>query len=483
MKLWVIIGAALIAWSQSAFSQTISMEAYLADVQARHPFFVKEAMEEDIAAQERERYLGDKDWVVESSAFLTYRKPVVATTFTPNRIYTLDVGANIGRTYWGNGSRLSFSWRSNWLDQEVPGIFIPSPTGNIAIPVGESTFFENRLFATYSYPLLQNRGGVLDRLEYELSDFDIDFAEIQALENQENFLFGIGTRYLEWVLIHEERRIAEERLHFQEEQLEQTKRKRRANLVDEVDVLRGEDAVMRASESLFFVESRLKAKRAELAVLAQNDSLYTLDPDKDLFALDVIPTIDEMVGQIGNQRLVRTLRVRVRQLERQRLSLENIVRPELFLSLRAGVQEGNTNFAKAWALDKPDLTLMLDFRYPLGAKTAKADVATTTLRVHQLEREIETISLNLEAELRSLWIKVQELEKILVLNQQEIETARKKTDEERNIYNQGRGDMTFVIQSRDREALAQLTYAVNAASYHQLVLAYRALVDDLLPGD
>ena len=81
--------------------------------------------------------------------------------------------------------------------------------------------------------------------------------------------------------------------------------------------------------------------------------------------------------------------------------------------------------------------------------------------------------------MRNLLISIKEMEKVLVLNQEQIESAKAKTREELRLYNQGRGILTFVIQSRDNEEQAKLTYAQNAANYHKLILQYRALMDEL----
>jgi len=71
--------------------------------------------------------------------------------------------------------------------------------------------------------------------------------------------------------------------------------------------------------------------------------------------------------------------------------------------------------------------------------------------------------------------------KILELNQAQIESAQEKTKEELKLYNQGRGQLTFVIQSRDNEQNARLSYVDNAALYHLLKLQYQALLDKLYP--
>ncbi|MDH4032517.1 MAG: hypothetical protein OEV80_01815, partial [candidate division Zixibacteria bacterium] len=69
--------------------------------------------------------------------------------------------------------------------------------------------------------------------------------------------------------------------------------------------------------------------------------------------------------------------------------------------------------------------------------------------------------------------------RVLKLNQEQILSARTKTDQEQKLYDQGRGQLTFVIQSRDSEQAAQLIFAANALTYHKLLLQYRALTDQL----
>jgi len=349
--------------------------------------------------------------------------------------------------------------------------------------VGTSTFFENRLVASYSYPLLQNNGGILDQTEYYLADENIDFTGIESMESQEVFLLEIGIRFVDWALVLEQMRISQERLQFEQEELEQIRQKRAANLVDEVDVLRGLNAVEVAEENLVFNRSRMRAKRAELATLARDETINTDSPELDIYAMDSIPAIDVVLKKIPGQRRIRALRVRVEQLKIEHRALESVSRAELFVGVAGGVQQGNADFVKAWSLNQPDLTLFFDFRYPLGNRTATADVEANMLELRLLEAEIGSATINLEAELRRIWIEITELENVLELNRAQVATATRKTVEEQRVYDQGRGDLTFVIQSRDEESFAEFRYAVNAATYQKLLLNYRALVDELLPPE
>ncbi|UCH11195.1 MAG: TolC family protein, partial [Fidelibacterota bacterium] len=121
------------------------------------------------------------------------------------------------------------------------------------------------------------------------------------------------------------------------------------------------------------------------------------------------------------------------------------------------------------------------FNYPLGNRTARANAEKGRLQVHHHDLETADVTLSLEAGLRNLLIQIEGMERVLALNEQQIESARLKTAEELKRYEQGRGDLVFVIQSQDNEERAKLSYAQNAALYHGQQLRLKALLDELLP--
>ncbi len=127
--------------------------------------------------------------------------------------------------------------------------------------------------------------------------------------------------------------------------------------------------------------------------------------------------------------------------------------------------------------------MSLEFKALLGNRGIKAKIEKIDLQVRRLQEERRDLEISLEASLRNLQIQIVEMEKILELNQAQINSAQEKTVEELKLYNQGRGQLTFVIQSRDNEQNAKLSYADNAALYHTLVLQYHALLDELFPSE
>jgi outer membrane protein TolC len=480
MRYSLPIGLALICiLAATAGAQTITLDEYLDRIYRVHPFFEKESLSVAIENRAQEGLLGTEDWNLTGTSYYSHQKLLASSAFSPDRIDALGLDAAAQRAFWKTGGRLSLSWSSQFSDQKLADIVIPFPTGSMVIPTGPSEFYQHKVYASYSQPLLQNYGGKLDRLAYELSDYDIDFTEVQTVENQEDFLADLAGRFLNWVLLTEQKRIAEERKLLAEEELERTVKKRKSFLVDQVDVLRAEDAVRIAEQSLVLVESQWKALRAELSVLCRSEEMCQKSPRFDLYHIEQLPSPEDARRTLREQsRILHTLGIRRDQLLHLRDGYQEQVRPQLFLNLGAGLQGGDDRFGDAFVLDKPDMSVSLMFQYPLENRSARTNVATTTLEIDRLETEIENISLELESAAVNLLILIREMEKVLQLNQEQIESAAAKTEEELDLYNQGRSDLTFVILSRDNEQQAKLTYAQNAASYQKLILQYRALMDE-----
>jgi outer membrane protein TolC len=460
----------------------VTLEHYLEQVKAGHPFIEAQKMQPDIERRQSERFLGQEDWRLGADGSFYHTEPLPSSPFQPERVDVFALGAGVERLFWGSGSRLSVDFTSDVTDQALPGFSIPGPGGSVEVPIGPSTWYRNILSATWSLPLLQNRGGVLDRLDYDLSLYDVYNSEVIALENQEDFLLEVGAKFLEWVLAEEQIRIAKDRLDFAVEELERSERKRSAFLVDEVDVLRSQDAVHGTRSALYLIESQWKSVQAELATLAGDTSIYGAAPDYDLYEFPDRGDIQQFVDYLfGRSRLIQALEIQHEQLVRLESGFEQTKEPELYLNLSAGLKGGDDSYGGSWEMTYPDIGAGLVFSYPIGTRTATADIERTRLQVRQLEVSMQDTRVSLETAARGILVQMAELRDVIDSNVDQIESNRARTEEELKLYDQGRGDLTFVIQSRDRVALSELEYARNAATYHTLLLQLRALADELLP--
>jgi len=468
-KLILRLIAGLFGFVIPLYAQTITQEEFLNQLKQLHPVFEKEKLTARIQKEEQKSYLGAEDWNIISSANYYHEEPAVAFA-GPEKTDAFGVDGGVQKVFWRTGGRFSASFTSNWARIKIPPFY--------GFP---ESFYQNQIEVSYTHPLMRNKGGFLDRLEYELKRFDIDFSEVRALENQEDFLASSAFRFLEWVFLSEQKKIISERLKLSEEELERAKRKREAHLVDQVDVIRAEDAVRIWRQNQVLLESQWKALQAELAELSQNKEIYGLSPEFDLYQLTQLVSLEEAVSQLKkNSRLVRTLDIIIKQLEYVRKGHKEMLKPDLSFVAKLNTKNLDAAFGRSLGMDKPDALVGVQLSFPLEKRTANYQITKTDLQIAQLEKQKEEITLSLVSALTNLDIQIKEIEKVLLLNQEQIESAKHKTEEELKLYDQGRGSLTFVIQSRDSEQNAKLTYAQNALTYHKLFLGYQALMDQLL---
>jgi len=452
----------------SGYADTLTQVDFLDQLKESHPLFMREQLTAQIEQQRQAGYLGAQDWNIRSSVFYSHDEPSFAIA-GPEKTDAISIAGGLDKSLWSTGGRLAASYSSSYADLSI------DPT--LGLP---GSYFENRLAISYSHPLMRNKGGSLDRLQYELSQFDIDLSEVIAIENQEVFLAQSAAKFLDWVFLTEQHRIVVNRLVLSEEEQSRVRDKRASNMIDEVDVIRAEDAARLARQNLLLIESQVDALRSELAVLLQDATLNDIAPAYDLYQTTPLPTLSQATAQLQeNSRLLKSLNIRIDQQKLARSGYVEQGKSDLSLVAGVGVKNAGASWGRSMAMDKPEARIGLQLGLPFGQRTAKANVARTDLVSMQLAKRHDELSIDLSSAIASLLTQALRLESVLKLNQQQIESAERRTAEELKLYNRGRGDLTFVIQSRDGEQAAQLTYAANAITYHKLLLQYRALTDQL----
>jgi hypothetical protein len=465
-------------------SEVISLSSFLDRIKTEHPFFRQAELEYEIAWKIQERFLGDQDWRLRAVPAATYDDTVEIGVGAPDVIRNARMEVGADRQFWSTGGRFDLTYATDALDQEFdgPGVSLPGAGESLNFG-GPPEFFRRGVSASYTQPLLQNRGGGIDRLPYDLSGYSAAQSEYFSHENQEDFLLGLGIQFLEWMLLDEERTIAERRRKLAQEEFESTERRLQANVVEKVDFYRAKDAVLESERNLKLIESSWSAKQVELSVQAMSPEIMMQRPEYELYQFITLPDANDIVAELRvKSRLLAGRQAWIDQIEREADSLKDTGKAELDLSVAGGLKSGDETYGDSFDFDRPDVTVALTYRYPLGNRTARADLERNALEWHQAREQYDDEALGLETEARSLLTRLGKLEEALALNREQLQTAADKTGAEVRLYEQGRSQLTFVIQSRDAEAFAQLVYARSATEYHSLWLQLREVMDELLPS-
>ena len=448
-------------------AESLDLEDFLTNVQQSHPYFKKEALNPDILKTQQKALLGEEDWRFNASTSLIHKNFGVINDFTPEISNYANLSTSISRIYWKTGGQLSLGYSFNRSSQDYTQ--------------GTFNSYQNQMNIQYVHPLMKNINGILSRLDYELQHYAIKSSELDALEAKESFLVILGDKYLDWLFQTELVRINAERLGLSEKEYKQSTRKHKKYLVSKVDVIRSKNAVLRAKQSLQQANIDLISIVTELSVISQNKNLAELKPSYrlyDVYAPPSTQTINQFITH--NSRIVNIYDQRLNQIDDTLLALNNQKNPELNLIVGAGLLGSDNSLRDSASIDKPQYSVALNFNYPLGNRKIKATMDQSHLQKMQLEAEKKHLILQLQASVRVTLQKLTQLEKLLTLDKEQIESSELKTREELKRYHRGRSELTIVLQSQDQEQQAKISYAVTATTYHKVYLLYRSLMDELI---
>ncbi len=470
--------------SPARCAQPLGLEEYFRILQEDHPYLQQRALRARADQIRREQYLDDQDWGITATPGFRHREPVDNSYFSPDEIDESALEASLGRGFWTTGGRFSLRWQSAYTEQDLPALALPGLPGPSGVETGAPVFYRHRLVVDYDQPLLRNRGGSLDRLDYELGGYAAQVGSLQAVEEQERFLADMGALYLDWALLREQASIAQRRLELADEQLVYAQRQRDANLIDRANLLRSQQAVHKACGEVVLLTSQAEAQAQQVALVSGRSDLSDRAPSHDLYRLpDSLPALAQAESLVARHaRVIQALDVRLRQLERSRRAFAEMTRPQVDLRLGAGLVGGDRAFSASVEMDRPEFSVALFLRHRFGARAADTKRTVAELEMRQVRRRRDHRIDRLTASVRTTLLRMRDLERVLHVNQAAIEAAEETASEEQRLYQQGRQQLLFVITAQDDVQRARMTRARNAARYQMLHLQLRELLDGLLPS-
>ncbi len=461
----------------------LGLAAFLDLVRDHHPLFRELGLAAPLAGLEREGLRTVEDWRLEAGPRWSYRQPVGTSAFSPESVENVTLMAGLERPFWSTGGRLSAGWQTSWISQELPPVEVPGPGGEpMRIDTGPGTLYRNRLSVRYSQPLWRNRGGDQDRLAWSTARHEVTAAKLQATEDQEAFLLDLAHQYLAWTRWDRTVSVAAERLRIAREQEELVREKLARNLVDRVDLVRAREYVVAARANLVRVRSALQAQRGALAVLAQLDDLRGYRPTYDLQRIASLPGPAAAFADLRpRSRVLRILAARAQRLDEEATGARDRTAPDLSLDVDLGLQGGDRqDHLGTWELDRPDLQVGMTFRQQLGAGTAETEAEALAVRGRQTRHATRRAELELEAAVTRLHLRLAGLAELLRLDREQVTLAARKAAAERELYREGRNPLNFVLQAQQAEQDARQRQIADATRYHELLLRYRELTDQLL---
>lgn len=451
-----------------ATPNTIELKEFIAIAAKNHPRFARS----ELAIEQQKGALIAAKAGSDINAFAGFssqtERPIQMTELVSDNDETTQTSyAGVRKSVWATGGTLTLQYGQTKLDRTVPPAFQPF--------AGPDVFYQNQAIIKYSQPLLQNLGGIQSRLPYNIAKTQLDVAQIQRDESNEMLALELSHEYLNWLFLKEQLHIANTRLELAKKAAIQTQKQHSKNLVDKVDVLRAEDAVQNAQQYVLLTKAQYTGKTEELAILLKEPKLSKMEPEYNLY-VQAEPTgtpAEDCSRVLTILKLNRDIIVAQLNVEKNKYA------GDLTLDLTAIQQSGDENYDESLEFDKYDNAVSLNYSRPLFNHENKGEIIRLSAILDEADLLFEEERLKLFSQLKNLDVQLTEMRKVLTLNQSQIDLSKKKTKEEQRYYNQGRSQLTFVIQAQDNEANAKLNYATNALNYQKLLMQYQALSDTL----
>ncbi|MBC8493672.1 MAG: TolC family protein [Candidatus Thioglobus sp.] len=324
----------------------------------------------------------------------------------------------------------------------------------------------DKITLNYTQPLLKNSKGVNDQLAGDLSTIRIDINKLKRYQGAEKFILSQLFKLVDLSFAQQQLTLSARRLELASQELALVKDKFSQSVVDQIDVFLQEDAYQRALQKQLQAEQTLDLLKEELSVTLNMRS-NSIISDYDLYKMHAFD-LGNLRHYLNGVTEMKTLKLERDLLQRQLLSDKSNAQAQLDLKL--GVSNENDN----------DWNVGLGLSYPIGDTKAKALLNKTQVSLSKTKEAAEEQLIELTVEAGVLKKKLTHLQKLLNTYQARIEIANSRALAEKERYNLGNSQMSFVISAQNNVHEVNLAYAQAAVSYQKSVLEFKAVIDQLL---
>jgi len=454
------------------FIQGVTLDTYISHVMDSHPFLTTQKLQSLQHQHIIAKTQGITDWNLDSSIQFNQSQPAQVSSFTPKRTDRHHASFNGTKTSWKTGSTIQFFSSTSQLNQDVAELnFNGTP-----MSFGNAHFFENQIGALYSYPLLNNKKGILTRYPYNHAVQSQLSLDLQLLQSKEHFLLSVLERYMQWVLLDTIYDLTDKKYNVAFKSLNILKKKYNANLIDKLDILRQENYIRTIKQELLKINAERNALITELSLQSSLESSKFKSPDYDI---KTQLSIDDSI--LFSNTLAYKLAVtelKTHELEKEYFTESR--KPKLDLGLSYSLNGSDTSFSDAFSFNDYTRYMSLTFSRPLYNISNNADLERKEIDIQKTEESLKLHALNFNIAKEKSLSELNSYKDIVDLNVSQIKLAKQTVREEKKLYNKGRGNLTFVLQAQDNAHESEIRYVRNQIFLQLLSYRYYALTDQLL---
>ena len=470
----IILILPLLASPVGHAEMAVTLNTFVDTILNNNPGVQRILEREAIAAGQLESSLGIDDPLFSSSGGFSRTEFEKITGFEADNSNNLDLAVGIDRVFSNTGTRASVNYGNTYTDRSPA---LPSDLG--------ATFHQPSLTLRLTQPLLNNAGGIQDRLSINLNKLNLDFARLDSREQLESYVSQLAALYLDWYQAFKETKILETAWNKVHEQEKLVKLKVRRQVAEEYELLRIQETLedyysrwQQADANYLGLSQKIEKQMNRPAQALQQPAAALMPIDPENSGL-LQPVTDRRANYLATDSNLKTLLDNLKAQQDELLAARDNTRmADLDLSLSYRRHGADAEFADAHTgnLDKNDYTVMLQYRYPLGNRAASGAFKSQLASKRQVEADTEQQLLNAEAALADLQAREEKLAQALAAADRKISLAGRKIVKEQELYNIGQLDLFELLQ----DATTQLESRLNRTRLYVQLQQIRLSIGELL---
>ena len=448
----------LTSFNGYSMTQSEFVELY----KSSHPFFKSQELESEIKQLDFEFAKGVEDWDLK---ILTKYQDIDKTGFTGvttenTEINTLEISASRKFVDSGVDITLANTITDSTLDS--------SNRGNVKTSLG------------ISLPLMKNKFGLNDRLNIDLAKIEIEKHLLDKFEKNEKSIAIALKTFIDLAFYEEQLKINQERFNLAKSEHELSTKKYKASVIDKADMLLQDVTLQTSKKQLIESEQELAIIKEEIALLINMKSSLVSSTNFDLYKIANIDLSNIKSYLVINSRELNSINLEKKLNERKISSYENKTLPNLDLDIGITSEGQKDNISNANSNQKTSWDVGLTYSLPIGQTQETSKLSKTKKNNQQLELKYDELLIDLMTLGRKYRQQIDSLGEIINLGKKQIQIANERAREQRENYNNGNGEMEFVISAQNSEQNARLNLAKSVTQYQKIVIDIKALLDQLI---
>ena len=454
-SLSIFIGFLLIATQVHSMDE----QTFVDRLKNTHPFFTQQNLTAQIKQIDKQATTAIEDWTLGLDSQYKDENATDVSTSTYDKLETTSIDLSVKKKFAQSGADvvLKHTWKEKNKD-----------VNNV----------RNKFSIDYTLPLLQNKDGINDQLQYDLADINIHINTLEQAEKEEDFIADKLKKLIDLAYYQEQYNINQQRLSLAKSQLDLVNKKFAASLVDKVDVLSQEDAYQGAKQQLLRAKQDLVLMRQEIAILLSMEG-SSIKADLNLYQPYQFNANNLKDLLAKDSRVLKKNDLQQDLLERELKSFKNQSQAQLDLNLGLSSEGEKSTYSQSLENQSPTWNIGLDLSYPIGGVKNKTDVEKTQVKLSRKKQEKQEKLISLYTNTATLKEKIELLWDILNSNKIRIDIAQSRAQEEVERYNKGNTESNFVISAQNNAQDAHLNYAKAARDYQKAVIDFKAATDQL----